>query len=73
MINELDTVVLSHDIAEHGLKRGDIGPVVHVYKNEQAFEVEFITGEDETVAMLTLTSDVIRVMRGKEILHIREI
>jgi len=73
MINELDTVVLSHDIAEHGLKQGDIGGVVHVYKNEQAFEVEFVTGEGETVAVLTLTSDDIRVMRDKEILHVREI
>ncbi|MBI2163747.1 MAG: DUF4926 domain-containing protein [candidate division NC10 bacterium] len=28
MIRELDTVVLTHDIPEHGLKRGDVGAVV---------------------------------------------
>ncbi|MCK4761697.1 MAG: DUF4926 domain-containing protein [Candidatus Aminicenantes bacterium] len=30
MIGELDTVVLTHDISEHGLKQGDIGEVLHV-------------------------------------------
>ena len=28
MIDELDTVVLSHDLDEYGLKEGDIGAVV---------------------------------------------
>jgi hypothetical protein len=27
---ELDTVVLTHDVPEHGLKEGDIGAIVHV-------------------------------------------
>ena len=31
MIRELDTVVLSHDIEEYGLKQNDIGAVVHCY------------------------------------------
>jgi hypothetical protein len=29
VIRELDTVVLTRDVAEHGRKRGDIGAVVH--------------------------------------------
>ena len=73
MINELDTVVLSHDIDEYGLKEGDIGAVVHRYSDGLAFEVEFVTGEGETVAALTLNSQDIRPMHGKEILHVREI
>ena len=72
MINELDTVVLSHDIDEYGLKEGDIGAVVHCYSDGLAFEVEFVTGEGETVAILTLNSQDIRPMHGKEILHVRE-
>ena len=56
MINELDAVVLSHDIDEYGLKEGDIGAVVHRYSDGLAFEVEFVTGEGETVAVLTLNS-----------------
>jgi hypothetical protein len=71
MIQELDTVVLAHDVEEHGLERGDIGAVVHRYKDEKAFEVEFVTGEGQTVAVLTLSRKDIRPMEGKEILHAR--
>jgi len=73
MIRELETVVLTHDIEEHGLKRGDIGAVVHCYSNGAAFEVEFVTAEGKTVALLTLTSADIRPLGGKEILHVREL
>ena len=73
MIKELDAVVLTHDIEEHGLKRGDIGAVVHCYADGKAFEVEFVTAEGRTVAVLTLTPEDIRPMGEKEILHVREI
>lgn len=73
MIRELDAVVLTHDIKEYGLKEGDIGAVVHCYSNGNAFEVEFVTAEGRTVAVLTLTSSDIRLMSNKEILHVREI
>jgi hypothetical protein len=78
MIRELDTVVLAHDIAEHDLKRGDIGAVVHCHKPRSsngcaAFEVEFVTGEGETIALLTLTHEDIRPIGSKEILHAREL
>ncbi|MBE0427826.1 MAG: DUF4926 domain-containing protein [Nitrospirae bacterium] len=73
MIKELDTVVLTHDIEEYGLKCGDIGAVVHCYPEGGAFEVEFVTAEGRTIAVLTLTSDDIRLMSNKEILHVREI
>lgn len=73
MISELDTVVLSHDLGEYGLQQGDIGAVVHVYKNGKAYEVEFVTGEGETIALLTLTAEDIRLMGEREILHAREL
>jgi len=73
MINELDTIVLSHDLDEYGLKQGDIGAVVHTYKNGAAYEVEFVTGEGETVAVLTLTPKDIRPIGEREILHVREL
>jgi len=73
MIRELDTIVLAHDIEEYDLKSGDIGAVVHSYKNNMAYEVEFITGEGETIAVLTLAPDDVRPMREREILHVREL
>jgi hypothetical protein len=73
MINELDTVVLARDIEEHELKRGDVGAVVHRYEDENVFEVEFVTGEGQTIALLTLTQADIRPMRSREILSVREL
>ncbi len=73
MIRELDTVVLTHDIAEHGLKQGDIGAVVHRYKDGAAFEVEFVTAEGRTVALLTLNRADIRSIGSRDVLHVREL
>jgi hypothetical protein len=73
MIRELDTIVLVDDIEEHGLKRADVGAVVHCYRDGKTFEVEFVTGEGETVAVVTLAEKDIRPMRRREILHVREL
>jgi len=70
-IEELDTVVLLNDVKEQGLEQGDIGAVVHQYANDEAYEVEFVTGDGETVAVLTLGPDAIRPMTRHEILHAR--
>ncbi len=72
-IDQLDTVVLLHDVEDHGLERGDVGAVVHRYSSGDAYEVEFITGDGETVAVLTLSDDEIRPMEQREILHAREL
>ena len=73
MIRELDTVVLTRNIEEHGLKTGDVGAVVHCYSDGDAFEVEFVTAEGRTITVLSLTLADIRLMNNKEILHVREI
>jgi hypothetical protein len=71
MIKELDTVVLTHDIPEHGLETGDVGAVVHAYEHADAYEVEFVTAEGRTVAVLSLRGNDIRAMAAREILHAR--
>jgi hypothetical protein len=73
MFSELNLVVLAHDVEEHGLKQGDIGAVVHCYSDGEAFEVEFVTAEGRTIAVLTLTGSDIRPMGSREILHVREL
>jgi Domain of unknown function (DUF4926) len=72
-MEELDLVVLTHDIPEHGLQQGDLGTIVHCYTDGQAWEVEFVTAEGRTVAVLTLTRADIRPMERYEILHVREL
>jgi hypothetical protein len=72
-MEELDLVVLTHDIPEHGLLQGDLGTIVHCYTDGQAWEVEFVTVEGRTVAVLTLTRADIRPMGSHEILPVREL
>ena len=72
MVRELDTIVLTRDVKKHGLEQGDVGAVVHCYPGGKAFEVEFVTGEGITAAVLTLTGPNIRPMHKGEILHARE-
>ncbi len=71
MFQETDIVVLKRDIPEYGLKEGDIGAVVHCYREAVAFEVEFVTAQGDTVALLTLSPEAIRPVMGQEILHVR--
>ena len=69
----LDKVQLKHDIEENGLRASDIGAIVYVYKKHMTYEVEFVTGEGETIAILTLTSEDIRAIGEHETPHVREI
>ncbi len=71
MIRELDTVVLARDVEAYHLKRGDVGAVVHCYADGKGFEVEFVTGEGNTIAVVTLSELDVRPMRREEILHVR--
>jgi hypothetical protein len=41
MIEEHDRVVLNPPVPSERLEAGDVGTVVHVYKDGEAYEVEF--------------------------------
>jgi hypothetical protein len=71
MFNELDIVVLAHDLKDQKLTHGDVGTVVHCYTGGKAYEVEFVTGEGKTIAVVTLEQAGIRPMQRQEILHVR--
>lgn len=70
MIHELDIVVLDADLPEHGLKRGDVGAVVHVYKNGE-LETEFVTYGGQTAALIPLRPDQVHVAGKQELMHSR--
>jgi len=73
VIKELDTVVLARDVPEHGLVGGDVGSVVHVHRDGEAYEVEFVNAAGSTIAVLTLNSADVRPMADAEILHARRL
>lgn len=72
-MKEIDVAVLTREIPEHGLQIGDIGIIVHSYSDGEAYEVEFVTAEGKTVAILTLSGEDIRSMTEREILLARNL
>lgn len=73
MINELDTIVLTKDLPEYKLSKGDVGTVVMVYDNDIAYEVEFVTLNGETIAVETISAEFVRAVNNKDIMHVREL
>jgi (2Fe-2S) ferredoxin len=72
MIEEHDRVVLKTAVPAEGLEAGDVGPVVHVYKDGLAYEVEFTTLDGKTAAVVTAEAAQVRPVGGHEITHARE-
>jgi len=73
MIKEHDRVILTEAIEEHGLEPGDIGAVVYVHREGKAYEVEFVTLDGTTTAVLELESYQVRVAVEREIPHARSL
>jgi Domain of unknown function (DUF4926) len=59
MIKELDTIVLTIDLPKFGLNAGDLGTVVLAHKHG-GYEVEFVTLEGETIAVISLAPEQVR-------------
>lgn len=73
MIAELDGIILDCDLPEHKLARGDIGTVVMVHNQGEGYEVEFMTLDGETIAVITLDAAQVRSIGHGQIANAREI
>jgi len=73
MSKERDRVVLTTDVPGGGLEAGDVGTVVHVYRDGQACEVEFVGLNGRTAAVMTLEATQIRPVGAGEIPHARQL
>ena len=73
VIKEHDRIVLKTDVPDERLKAGDVGTVVHVYRDSLAYEVEFTTLEGDTAAVVTVETSQVRPVHKREITHAREL
>jgi len=71
MIKEHERVVLKTAIPAEALEAGDVGTVVHLYKDGLAYEVEFTTLDGKTAAVVTVEAAQIRPVGRREIAHAR--
>ena len=72
MYKLLDTVALTHDIPNAGLRRGDLGAVVEILAPE-AMEVEFVAASGRTQALLTLGVADIRQVGDRDLIAVRSL
>ena len=72
MIREHERVVLTAPVPKERLEIGDVGTVVHVYSDGEAFEVEFTTLDGHTAAVATVEASGVRPVTSREITHARE-
>ena len=70
-MKELESVVLTVDLPEHGLKRGDLGTIVLVHHRDRGYEVEFVALDGEAVAVVSLFASQVRPIGRREIAHAR--
>jgi hypothetical protein len=73
MIKEHDRVVLKTAVPAKSLEAGDVGTIVHVYRDGAAYEVEFTTLNGDTAAVVTVEASQIRPVHEREITHAREL
>lgn len=73
MINELDVIVLTCDLPEESLSAGDIGTVVLVHRGNKGYEVEFLSLDGDTIAVVTLFPNQVRPVQSGEIAHARSL
>ncbi len=66
----LDTVVLTRDLPELGLRAGDVGAVVEVYE-DAALEIEFVLPSGDTKALATLLPGDLRAVTSNDVLAVR--
>jgi hypothetical protein len=62
----LETVVLNRDLAEHKLKKGDLGAIVHVYEPD-SLDVEFVSAAGITQALVTLKDTDVRAVSERRL------
>lgn len=73
MMKELDQIVLTTDLPEHGLQAGDIGTVVLVHREGEGYEVEFVALDGETLAVVSLFGHQVRPVAPREIACVRSV
>jgi hypothetical protein len=70
--NLLQTVVLDRDLPDKGLRKGDLGAVVHVYE-PGGLEVEFVSASGKTGALVMLTAVDVRPVADGDLIAVRRL
>ena len=76
MFEEYEQIVLTADVVgDEGeeLKPGDVGAILYIHPNDEAFVVEFISLDGETAVIATVRASQARAVIGTDFTHARTI
>jgi hypothetical protein len=73
MIKEHDCVVLTQDLPGDRLQVGDVGTVVHIHRDDAAYEVEFVTLTGQTLTVATVLTSQLRPISHRDMSHVRQL
>jgi hypothetical protein len=72
MMKEHDRVILNTALPFDHLEAGDVGTIIHIYRDGQAYEVEFVALDGHTAAVVTLEASQVRMVTRHDLTHTRE-
>jgi uncharacterized cupin superfamily protein len=76
VFREHEQIVLTADVfgdEEEELKPGDVGAIIHIHPNEEAFVVEFMSLDGETVVIATVLPSQARRVTSADLTHARTV
>ena len=76
MFKEHDQIVLVDSVSGDGgvaLKSGDVGTIIHIHPGAEAFVVEFMALDGDTLAIATVLPSQARPVSGADMTHARSV
>ena len=76
MFKEHEQIVLTAAVIgdeQEELKPGDVGAIIHIHPNEEAFVAEFFSLDGETVAIATVLPSQARTVTSQDVTHARTV
>lgn len=70
-------VILLQDIPEEKLIAGDMGTIVEFHPStedyNEGYEIEFLAGNGETIAVVSVPATALRAATRQDVLHVRQL
>ncbi len=71
MIKEFERIVLTTDLPQSDLKAGDMGVVVMIHRDNEAYELEIFSADGHTLDVVTVEADQVRPVSRRDVMHVR--
>ena len=71
MIKEHERVALTVDLPQYHLLAGDMGVVVMIHGNHEAYELELFSADGQTLDVVTVEATQVRPVTHRDVMHAR--